>query len=226
MRILIIEDEQIVSDIIKQMVESLGHEVVGLAQTEARAFKMIHEVETDLVILDVNLEGKKEGLKLARILKEEKIAFMFLTSFTDSETLNEAKTSFPGSYLVKPFTEAELKAGIEIALMHGANNKERVIRVKDGYKTVLLYPEDILYVKADNLYIEVFTKTKKIVSRQTLMSFAEMLPPDQFYRVHRSFIINKKNVDSVSKNRIEIGQTVIPVSRSFKDLVKDVFHLD
>lgn len=226
MKVLIIEDQDLTADMVKQMVESMGHEVAGMANTEARAFKMIHELETDLVILDVNLEGNKEGLKLARILKEEKRPFMFLTSFADSVTLNEAKSSLPGSYLVKPFTQGELKASMEIALMHAQVNKERIIRVKDGYKTVLLYPEDILYIKADNLYIEVFTKTKKIVSRQTLASFAETLPQDQFFRVHRSFIVNKNNVDSVSTNRIDIGQTVIPVSRSFKNLVKEVFHLD
>jgi two-component system, LytTR family, response regulator LytT len=226
MRILIIEDEDFFADMIKSMVKDMGHDVVGLAQTEAKAFKMIHETECDLVILDVNLEGNKEGLKLAKNLREEKIPFMFLTSFADSATLEEAKNSLPGSYLVKPFNEKELKASIEMALMHASVNKERVIRIKDGYKTVLLYPEDVLYVKADNLYIEVYTKTKKIVSRQTLMAFFEMLPPEQFVRVHRSFIVNKQNVDSVSNNRIEIGQTVIPVSRSFKPALKTAFGLD
>jgi DNA-binding LytR/AlgR family response regulator len=53
-----------------------------------------------------------------------------------------------------------------------------------------------------------------------------MLPPEQFVRVHRSFIVNKQNVDSVSNNRIEIGQTVIPVSRSFKPALKTAFGLD
>jgi len=223
LRIIVIEDESFISEMIRMMLEEMVYEVVGVAHNQQKATELIQTIEFDFAILDINIEGKQEGIELAALVQEKEVPFMFLTSYADRNTLLEAKKSHPGAYVIKPFTEQELFAGIEMALMHHKVDSAKSIQIKDGHKSVLVNPDDILYVKADNIYIEVYTKNKKIVSRQTLSAFMEKLPEGQFIRVHRSFLINRNSVDSISKNKIEVGGAVIPISRSFKTELQNAF---
>ncbi len=223
LRIIVVEDESFISEMIKMMLEEMGYQVVGVAHNQQKASELIANLDFDFAILDINIEGKQEGIELAALVQEKDVPFMFLTSYADRNTLLEAKKSHPGAYVIKPFTEQELFAGIEMALMHHTSTNTKSIQIKDGHKAVLVNPDDILYVKADNIYIEVYTKNKKIVSRQTLSAFIEKLPEGQFIRVHRSFLINRNNVDSISKNKLEVGGAVIPISRSFKVELQNAF---
>lgn len=223
LNIAIIEDESFISEIIRMMVEEMGHKVVGIAHNRESAIQLIDSVLFDFAILDINIEGNQEGIELAGKIQDKEVPFMFLTSYADRNTLLEAKKTHPGAYVVKPFTDEELHAGIEMALMHNSVDQEKNIQIKDGHRSILVSPDDILYVKADNIYIEVYTKSKKIVSRQTLSAFMEKLPAAQFIRVHRSYLINRNNVDSISRNKLEVGGATIPISRSFKGDLKSVF---
>lgn len=223
LKIIVIEDESFISEMIRMMLEKLGHTVVGIASNLKAGKECIETLDFDFAILDINIEGKQEGLELASLIQEKELPFMFLTSHADRNTLLEAKKSHPGSYIVKPFSEEELFAGIEMAMMHSNSVKSKTIQIKDGHKCVLVDPDDILFVKADNIYIEVYTKNKKIVSRQTLSSFTEKLPENQFIRVHRSYLVNKVNVECISKNKLEIAGFNIPISRSFKTDLQNAF---
>ena len=163
LRIIVIEDESFISEMIRMMLEEMGYEVVGVAHNQQKATELIQTIEFDFAILDINIEGKQEGIELAALVQEKEVPFMFLTSYADRNTLLEAKKSHPGAYVIKPFTEQELFAGIEMALMHHKVDSAKSIQIKDGHKSVLVNPDDILYVKADNIYIEVYTKNKKAV---------------------------------------------------------------
>ncbi len=83
----------------------------------------------------------------------------------DKATLEEAKKTVPGAYVLKPFAEEDIYTGLEMTIMHAVKDEENTVSIKDGHKSRILDHEDILYVKADNIYIEVYTTKTKVVSR-------------------------------------------------------------
>jgi YesN/AraC family two-component response regulator len=116
MRILIVEDEMITSRDLQQIVAELGHEVVGAATGAARALEIARLTDPDLALVDVRLEGSSDGLTLAQHLREELgTAVIFISAFTDADTLARAKAARPASYIVKPFLPTAVHAAITMA---------------------------------------------------------------------------------------------------------------
>lgn len=116
-RVLIVEDDPIISEDIKDMLTSVNYFVVGTAYDEIDAMDLIDTLKPDLVLLDINLNGAFEGFQIAEhINKTRKIPFLYLTSYSGKEIVNKAKETFPMGYIVKPFNEQELFTSIEIAL--------------------------------------------------------------------------------------------------------------
>jgi DNA-binding LytR/AlgR family response regulator len=84
--------------------------------------------------------------------------------------------------------------------------------------------EDIIYIEGLKDYVKIYTEndSKPILSLMSLKSLEEELPPDRFMRVHRSFIIHKKKITSVNKNRISIGKKQIPIGETYRKLFKSI----
>ncbi|WP_452233008.1 response regulator [Lacinutrix sp. MEBiC02595] len=115
-RILIVEDDPIISEDIKDMLTSVNYEVVGTAYDKTDALQAIEKMKPDLVLLDINLDGNYEGFEIAEhINKTRKIPFLYLTSYSGKEIVQKAKKTLPMGYIVKPFNEQELFTSIEIA---------------------------------------------------------------------------------------------------------------
>ncbi|WP_452230930.1 response regulator [Lacinutrix sp. MEBiC02404] len=115
-RILIVEDDPIISEDIKDMLTSANYEVVGTAYDKTDALQAIEKMKPDLVLLDINLDGNYEGFEIAEhINKTRKIPFLYLTSYSGKEIVQKAKKTLPMGYIVKPFNEQELFTSIEIA---------------------------------------------------------------------------------------------------------------
>lgn len=216
LEILVVEDESIISEVVKMMLEDMGHHVLAVAHNKTKAQEAIDAGGFNFAVLDINLEGGMEGIEMAEQLRQKRVPFMFLTSYADKYTLSEAKKTVPGAYVLKPFTEEELYTGIEMSLLHSGRAEEQTVNIKDGHRSQLLDPEDILYLKADNIYVEIYTSDRKIVSRQTLGAVMEKFPPHLFIRVHRSYIVNRKKIDILGSNSLQIGSITIPISRSHR----------
>lgn len=125
-RIYIVEDEAITAGDIEQSLEKLGYEVAGISASGEDALKKIKVIKPDLVLMDIVLKGKKSGTDVAAdIQKEMDIPVIFLTAYTDDATLIEAKKSEPYGYIAKPFTEADIRIGVDIALYKAKMEAER-----------------------------------------------------------------------------------------------------
>jgi len=116
-QILIVEDEPIIANDIQQILRKKGYNVIGIAHDSETGLDMIHTRKPDLILLDVNIEGQRDGVQIAELVREKyKIPFIFLTSYSDESTLDRAKATNPLGYIVKPFDERTLLATIEVAL--------------------------------------------------------------------------------------------------------------
>jgi PAS domain S-box-containing protein len=115
--ILIVEDERIVAEDLKETLKNFEYHVVAIAVSGEIAIKMVDELLPDLILMDIHLAGKMNGIEAAiEILKHHDIPLIFLTAFADKELVSRAKLAGPYGYLLKPYDEQELRISIEIAL--------------------------------------------------------------------------------------------------------------
>lgn len=115
--ILVIEDEALVAAMIKEALSGSKFHVRAIAFNKASAEKYLATEPIDAALIDINLEGQSEGIDIARQIRDQHhIPFLFITAHADDQTLHNAKLTQPSGYIIKPFTERDLLAGLEIAL--------------------------------------------------------------------------------------------------------------
>lgn len=116
-KILIVEDEGIIAADIEMALESIGYQIAGKAWNGDLALDLFASTQPDLVLLDISIQGSLTGIDLAKIIRKKyKFPFVFLTSHSDLATLNQVKETLPYGYIVKPFTDHDLRSTIELAL--------------------------------------------------------------------------------------------------------------
>ncbi len=125
-KILIVEDEMLISMEIKQKLRTMGYDVAGQAITGESAIQKAGETKPDLILMDIRLKGEMDGIAAAkRIMELYDIPIIFLTAHSDKATLERAIAVSPSGYLLKPFKERELMTNIEMSL-HKHRIKQKV----------------------------------------------------------------------------------------------------
>jgi CheY-like chemotaxis protein len=129
-KILIVEDEAIVAIEIKDKLKWLDYPVAGISSSGEDALKKTEELRPDLVLMDINLGEGIDGIETAgRIQSRFNIPVIYLTAYTDEETLQKAKLTKPYGYITKPFNDRELHIIIEIALYkHKTEAELKILR--------------------------------------------------------------------------------------------------
>lgn len=118
-KILIIEDEPLIAEDIRDCLSNLDYQPLDVAYSKEQALRYLDKYDLDIVLLDINLGSKTDGIEIAEVINEKyKIPFVYLTSYSDKATLEMAKITHPWGYLVKPFQEHDLFTTLEIALFN------------------------------------------------------------------------------------------------------------
>ncbi|KYG83434.1 MULTISPECIES: response regulator transcription factor [Roseivirga] len=131
-RILVVDDEVIIADDLCSTLNGLGYDALEPALSYKQAIDMLSTETVDLAILDINLGGRKTGMDVAEYIQEAlEIPFIYLSSHTDTKTLELAKNTMPYAYLVKPYGASDVMAAIEIAF----NNQKRYSENKGNIDT-------------------------------------------------------------------------------------------
>ena len=139
-RVMVVEDESIVAKNIQARLKQLGYIVPATFSSGEEALENIENIKPNLVLMDIVLDGKIDGLETAEIIHNRyKIPIVYLTAYADDITLERAKKSVPFGYLVKPFEITELKSAIEIALNSYSNQQkliEKSERLEKSFNTI------------------------------------------------------------------------------------------
>lgn len=132
-RILIIEDEVLISADLESRLKSFGYEICGNATTAEKALETLERTQLDLVLIDIVLKGEMDGIKAAEIIREHwGIPVVFLTAYADADRLERAKLTTPFGYILKPFQNRDLKVTIEMALYAAEVDAQRKKAEKDN----------------------------------------------------------------------------------------------
>ena len=139
-QIMLVEDEVIVALDVRQRLEALGYIVVAHASSGEEAIMFASEIDLDLILMDVRLRGKMDGIDAAAKIREHHdIPIIYLTAFADENTLSRAKLTEAYGYLIKPFEDRELRSSIEMAL-YKYQIEKKLKKVKNGTHWQLVPP--------------------------------------------------------------------------------------
>lgn len=241
-KILVVEDESIVSKDIQHSLKRLGYIVCGAASTAEKAVDLVAEEKPDIVLMDIMLKGDMNGIEAAEIVKREyHIPVIFLTAYADEVTLAKAKVTEPYGYIIKPFKEIDLHTSIEMALYKHKKEKEvekerdllyslvegkeskDFIFVKSNSRLVKLNTKDIYFIEALKDYVVINTLDKRYTIHSTMKDIERKLGDDDFARVHRSFIVRLDKIATIEYPNLQLekDKKMIPIGGSYKDhLVK------
>ncbi|MDP2729976.1 MAG: ATP-binding protein [Dehalococcoidales bacterium] len=160
-RILIVEDEAIEALDIKQRLEGMGYQVVGVAHSGEQGVRQAKELSPGLVLMDIMLSGKLDGVMAAEQIRSRfDIPIIYLTAYADEDTLQRAKITEPYAYLVKPFQERELHIAIEIALYR--YEVERRLKERKKELEALLRERGVLVEDLQVYQVELETQAEEL----------------------------------------------------------------
>lgn len=227
MRCAIVDDEPLALELIESYVKKTPVlELSGSYSSAVQAMKSLPECPVDLLFLDIQMPDLN-GMEFSRMVSEH-TRIVFTTAFgqyaIDGYRVNAL------DYLLKPisyldFMEAVNKALHWFELQQKAEpapalpeDSHRYIYVKSDYKLVQIELDKILYIEGLKDYIKIYLEgeDKPVLSLISMRAMEEKLPANQFIRVHRSFIVQKKKIKIIGKGRIVFGKKYIPVSDSYK----------
>jgi DNA-binding LytR/AlgR family response regulator len=224
-RVLIVEDELIIANDLSDILAGSGYAVIGLAKSYVAALDEIKEEIPDIVLLDIQIAGAKDGVDLANLIRDKyHIPFVFISSHTDRSTLSRVMESNPYGFLVKPFEDEDVLVAIELALNKFSKEQNKsddptnfVINeslfIRQNNSAVKVPYDDILYAMADANYCKLITNHKSLVLRSTLKDLEKKLKEPQFYRSHKSYLINLTKLTAINSEFIFIGNEKLPVGR-------------
>ncbi len=234
-KVLIVEDEALIAARISVELDELGYEVSGMVTRAEQALLHCQQIPPDVILLDIKLKGKIDGIQLAHELNERvNIPIIFLTANADEATFNRAKETLPQAFISKPYKKLDLERALAlVASRLNAEKQEKVeekvedasyilsdrifVRYRD--KMVKVVIEDILFVKADGNYCLITTKEKEYILSVPLKTLEESLPTTHFMRTHRSYVVNLTKIEALTDNQEYLtlgGNKHVPVSRRFK----------
>ena len=136
-RILIVEDDVIVAGDLKNLLMKNGYEIIGKLSSGEKAIEFIRTNRPELVLMDIRLNGEMDGIETAALIKQLfDVPVIYLTAYSDENTLARAKTTEPFGYIVKPFEERELRSIVEMALFK-FNSEKKLKETEERYNALL-----------------------------------------------------------------------------------------
>ncbi len=184
-RILIVEDELILADDIAQLLKSLGHEVVSIVSSGEEAIRKADETCPDLVLMDIVLEGKMDGIEAAGCIKSQvETGIVYLTAHSKKDLFERAKITEPFAYLSKPVTPEELEGTVEMALYKHKmekqlrENEEKFRAVfENSFDAMVLTETNGKILEANSAAVKILGTTKEELCRIGTDSFVDMTDP-------------------------------------------------
>lgn len=222
LNILIVEDELLIAEMLKETLLELNYNVLGIARNFNSVFTELNNNKAiNFIFLDINLSEKRTGLDVAnKVNQEYNLPFIFLTSYSDTKTIQEAVVYQPQAYLIKPFTKSDLYVTLELYKSRNFTS-EKTFEIKDGHFNIRLKCNDILWVKSENIYVEIKTKEKTFLIRSSLEKFLEKIDDENFMKIHRSYVVNLHHVKAVNRVHIIVQNEKLPISRKHhEELIK------
>lgn len=223
---IVVDDEPMARDILKTHLSKIEDvTILATCKNASEAFNVINKQEVDLIFLDINMPGIS-GISFAKSINRS-IKIIFTTAYREFAV--DGFNLHAVDYLLKPISfERLLDALNNFSEIHrkSANStiKEETqasfIFIRVDRRMLKLIFDEILFIESLSDYLKIHLQNNEVVVlRETITNIADKMPSIQFLRIHRSFIINIKEVVSYNNEEIVIKDKSLPISRSYKEQV-------
>ncbi len=224
----IIDDEHLAQEILEEYVVKVPFlELKGTFMSPLEAAAQLEADKPDLLFLDINMPDL-DGLSFIPMLNPKPM--IILTTAYDQYALKAFELEVK-DYLVKPFSferfykgvlrlyqEQSIKQQLELKDTKSESKPEQdYIFLKVGHRIQKISTRDILFVEGMKDYLRIHTAKEKIMTLLNFSKLEELLPTQDFARVHRSFMVAIDKIDHIEKNRIWIAEQVIPISETYSE---------
>ena len=230
--IMVVEDEKITALDIKLKLEDLGYCVPETVVSGELAVQKACTLQPDLILMDIVLAGKMDGIKAAETIMALDIPIVYITAYADGETVKRARKTSPYGYLIKPFEEGELYATVEMALSKHRSDGENVTKVQNKIKEKL---DELKIEKTGVFFISVVTVSLIAYGLATRsMTWLEyLLFVPAVYGVLLAMVSLKKQSPAVAFDEMPFVSIMIPahneeytITRCVETLAKLDYHLE
>ena len=197
---------------------------LALKATFTDAFEAIPYLQknkVDLLFLDIKMPDIS-GIEFVNILQKVPMV-IFTTAFSEYAVKGFELDAV--DYLLKPFSLARFTKACNKALeIKGLRNENVIdfIFLKTGYEEEKVFFEEILYIEAEGNYMAFVLKNRKLLSRQNIAEVIELLPENQFVRLHRSYIVGIKHIQKIARQSVWVAGNEISVGASYEDKLTEI----
>ncbi|TFD97865.1 response regulator transcription factor [Dysgonomonas capnocytophagoides] len=231
MKCIIVDDEPIAREGIRLLISEIPQLALLKGFNNAGdASLFISETSVDLIFLDINMPGVN-GIEFARSVPKQTL-IIFTTAY--SEYALDSYEVDAIDYLVKPIDPVKFRKAVNKAIVYHSllidEEKKRIesadsdfIFVKSDRKYFKVNFEDILFIEGLKDYIIIQIEDQRIITRMSLKAIQELLPETLFFRINKSYIVNKKHIESFDNNDVFIGKYEIAIGNTFRDDFFKVF---
>jgi two-component system response regulator LytT len=225
-RIYIVEDISIIRLMLEECMIENGFDVCGSCPSAEIAWEEICAKKPDLVLLDIQLVGSKNGIWLGGKLNQEvQIPFIYITANQDERLSTKILGTNPVGFIVKPINAIQLILTVNIALNLNTTTKKKQIIIQDGLKAINLTIDDIFYIQSEGNYLNIYLETTHFLIRSTMDSFLTKLEQDSFIRIHQRYAINTNKEFKLSGDNIYIKDSILKISEKYKGEIKKKLKL-
>jgi DNA-binding LytR/AlgR family response regulator len=227
----IIDDEPLAAEMLASYAAKTPFlNLVGVYNSAVEAIRTLRSEPVDLLFLDIQMP-ELSGLEFATILPPETL-IIFTTAF-DRYAIDSYKVNTV-DYLLKPIAYENFLKAADKALRRIVDSRkqatyaaDRFIYVKSDYKLVRIDLDDIMYIEGVKDYVRIVlaNSSQPVMCLMNMRTLEEYLPTPEFLRVHRSYIVHMSKVQSIDRFRFVFGDTYIPISESYKDVVNDYLNM-
>ena len=221
-RCVVIDDEPLARQLLTDFIAKVPElQLEGSYSSALKGLEKLRKDEVDVLFLDIQMPDIT-GIEFLKTL-EHKPLVVFTTAYAE-----HALQGFEldvADYLLKPFdfnrflkSINKITQRLKAEPVSKTSDKSEFIFIKDGTRQIKIALNSIQYIKGSREYVTVVTSDKKIMSLQTMKSMEEMLP-DDFIRIHNSFIISLAAVDTIHKNKLQVSGETFPIGITYKKKV-------
>lgn len=219
-RVVIVEDEFFVANHLKKILRNNGYEVIAQYHSGEDVLKDLPSLKDVVFLLDIQLSTDIDGVNIAFELKKLKIPFVFITANSEGSKFDNALTTNPVSYISKPFKEMDVLAGVTLAMQR----LDKKIKIQSGKEQLILSVDEILYFKADHVYVDVYLSNGKKHSIRTQLKKLTDDLDENFCRSHKSYVVNKNKITGIKGKAISIDGLEIPLSKTYVGNFEDILE--
>ena len=236
-RILIIEDDELIRALLDLIITDLGHHIVASVDNAVDALVAYSVHRPHVVISDIEIKGNIDGIELSKkLLQIRKCQLLFLTGNSNAETFNKAKKLAPLAFISKPIVRVELERSIDLAVEHSNETigfvtesmpADGCLYTRIGNKLKKIAIADIEYIEVDGKYSSISVSQRIVNCKISLKELQAKLPQKDFLQVNRSSVINLNCIEEIDMARqiIKMPSAEISIGRNFKESLLNRLNL-